>query len=273
MFSHPNKTIDKGASTFKKRSYFDQNEAAFFSQIQQCLPNCRILPRLPLSSLMGMSSVKDKASSKLATLPAIIVDYTIFNQRWEAVCVILIERQQEAGDLRKVLQIFELAKIAYFHWHETDLPDAKQLTTSLQAFLHLGSNTLIPQCDEGILTEQSSKRTTRNSDPNAHFGLHEPDHPDAISLKVLRQITPGHQLRDHYPHIWKRVFSLLGNPKQLKHYLLSLISNRDASEQQGLPQEAIDEVIAIKNENQRHLDYLAKIAVWHDTEPMNLVDP
>ena len=247
MFSKSPKTFVTDITMFEKRSYFDPTLVILFKQLRLSLPHSRIFPRLALSSLVGVPH--EQVSSKQALLAQYVLDFVIFNRQWEALCAIVIEREHPAFDLSKLKSHLTQAKINNLHWHEHALPTQLQLTEALSPFAQ--TETIIAQA------------ATASTDPNAHLRLQGRDHPHAISLDVLRHITPLHQLRDHYPHIWKRIFILLAQPQELAAYLTSLHPKTDSPN--SLAKAALAEVFAIEAENAKHLRYLTSMAAWDNT--------
>lgn len=252
IFDKSNKThID-----CKKKNIFSESELNFFQRLQKALPNCLIFPRLHISSFIDFHfSSEKKRLSMQSALDQLYVDFGIFNQNLDLLCVIELTsntHQEDLSDELSVAHYLLKSGVQSIKWNKEHLPTFDQMLRTLAPFSTLKApKAVINQKD--MEQHQYEHLRTESSKPDLSISQ-LPDHrnPDALSLKFLRDLTPNNYIEREYPHIWKRICLFAGEPSHLQHYLDSLFVQNRTVKRRGLPQNVANEVIIIQIENNKY---------------------
>lgn len=251
----------------KKKKIFSDSELEFFQRLQKALPNCLIFPQLHLSSFIQFHIDNDKKRHSLENnIAQLCVDFGIFNQKLDLLCVIELSNNTHDTDLSDEFSLgFYLAKsgIHSIKWNKEQLPTFDQMLRTLAPFSSL-------QAPKVVLNQEEPKQKqfdhlrTEASKPDVNIAhLSDHNNPDALSLKFLRDLTPDNYIEREYPHIWQRICLFAGEPSHLQNYLDSLFIQNRPVKRKGLPQNVANEVIAIQIENSKYANKYVEVKdVW-----------
>jgi hypothetical protein len=251
----------------KKKKLFSDSELDFFHRLQKALPNCLIFPQLHLSSFIDFHINNEKKRHVMEkNIDQYLIDFGIFNQQLELLCVIELTTNTKDIDLTDEFSMgFYLTKsgIHSIKWNKEKLPTFDQMLRTLSPFSTLQAPKVVLIKEEPKPQNFEHLRTAA-SKPDVNIS-HLADHsnPDALSLKFLKDLTPDNYIEREYPHIWQRICLFAGEPSHLQNYLDSLFIQDRPVKRKGLPQNVANEVIAIQIENSKYANiYEESKDVW-----------
>ena len=260
----------------RKKMILSKEEINFFQQLQKALPGRLIFPKIALSSIISLDANSDKKRELLSNqLENHTLDYVIYSQEFKLLCVIELEPplalQSQDLDAFRSLPYLEKAGIKSIRWSKSRLPTYEQMCKILVQFSSQRpsqkkkdfsrdtlnqSNTSQEKNDYTHIQKRKKADTNeaqRNLMQEQALIEQEHDNPFALPIKTIIQLTPDNFVKTRYPHIWQRICLFAPDPPHLKLYLDSLFVQNRIGKRIGLPQEAVNEVIRILNENNRFL--------------------
>lgn len=268
MFSH---FLDKDSKTFPEcetRKLFDAEEELFFKRMQKALPNCLIFPHVQLASILEAHVSNEKKRQLMRQkLQERHLDFGIFNQDLELLCVVELEREdtQNQDEEYPTKKLLKRAGIKCIRWSRATLPTAEQILRTLAPYSELDA----PKIETSMQTIGKFFLDEDLKDPiklqEKAFTYVEHGNPNALSLAAINRITPDSFIRNEYPHIWQKICLFAGDPGYLKNYLESLFIQNRPIKRRGLPKHVANEVIAIQGENARFVIPKAPDPVWDPT--------
>ena len=268
MFSH---FLDKDSKTIPEcetRKLFDAEEELFFKRMQKALPNCLIFPHVQLASILEAHVSNEKKRQLMRQkLQERHLDFGIFNQDLELLCVVELEREdtQNQDEEYPTKKLLKRAGIKCIRWSRATLPTAEQILRTLAPYSELDA----PKIETSMQTIGKFFLDEDLKDPiklqEKAFTYVEHGNPNALSLAAINRITPDSFIRDEYPHIWQKICLFAGDPGYLKNYLESLFIQNRPIKRRGLPKHVANEVIAIQGENARFVIPKAPDPVWDPT--------
>ena len=262
------------SSDCKKKNLFTKDETIFFRRLQQALPNCSIFPHIPLATLVTPNSGDEREDRRMAQiLKDRHVDFCVFNKELVLLCVIELEGRIKNDDSEESqhdknyipnVDFLNNANIKSIRWNRSNLPSFEQMLRILAPFSPLESPRARSSTNTVIKPDADIKRKAPVvADLNATL---PPEHgnPFALSLQFIVGLTPDQHIRKEYPHIWQRICLFASDPKHLKTYLESLFIQNRPVKRIGLPQNVVNEVISIQNENNRFIGGKATNSAWEN---------
>lgn len=265
MFSHFFDKNNDQSLDYKKKKIFSEEELAFFKHLKQILPNCFIFPQLHLSSIIFAKTDNEKQRNEIEQkIDQHIVDFGIFNENLELLCVIELEdHSKNENELTTDSKTYlNSAKVPSIRWNKHQLPTYDQMLRILAPY----SSLTPPKAEAtGVATDEINYTKLRAPSIKSNVDHHRiPDHHNqaALSLKFLRDLTPNNFIQLEYPHIWKRICLFAGDPVHLQNYLDSLFLQNRPFKRRGLPVHVANEVMKIQVENNKFTTSEENDSVW-----------